>query len=199
MSSRVEICNRALLEIKRGTIGSLTQTGSPEAQACALYYPMALRDVLAAHPWSFATVTEALAEHSVDPPAEWAYRYAMPSGDLITAQRLTTDGTAPGLVSEDYRIEVLPDRSAQSVLAQVAPAYLTYTYFCDDPNFYPPLFETALVYRLASELAMAMGNDREGQMMLRQMFATAMGEARVGNMSQGQSARPEAGSVAARG
>lgn len=195
---KIELCNRALAEIKVGAIQSLTEA-SPQAAKCALYYPVVLRELLHATDWSFARVTVELAEHSQEPSADWGYRYALPNDPVMVVPRcvLTTNYPRTGPPIE-YDIETLEDQSGKSLLTDVSPAQLTYTYFCDDPGLYDPLFETALVKRLASDLAKALNTDDKLQMQLLQESRFWLGEARVADGSARHVERAEPGGIAAR-
>ena len=195
---KIELCNRALAEIKRGAIQTLVEA-SPQAAKCALYYPVVLRELLHGTDWSFARVTVDLAEHAQEPSADWGYRYALPNDPVLVVPRcvLTTNYPRTGPPIE-YEIETLTDLSGKSLLADVSPAQLTYTYLCDDPSLYDPLFETAFVKRLASDLAKALNTDDRMQIQLLQEYRFWLGEARVADSAARHIERPEPGGIAAR-
>ena len=80
MATAVDICNLALTYI--GAQGSLSSIdppeGSPQADNCARYWPIALGQALREYAWSFATVRKPLSEFKVGSPG-WGYAYAYPS------------------------------------------------------------------------------------------------------------------------
>jgi hypothetical protein len=104
MTSAVDVCNNALLNIgTRSSISSLTEA-SPEAQACNLQYDTVLSTLLRSAPWNFARKFATLGLlkalpgtpensstpvdslwHTSYPPPPWYYSYAYPS-DCVLAR-----------------------------------------------------------------------------------------------------------------
>lgn len=79
--SDVSQCNLALSHLgDEATVSSLDPPeGSAQADHCATFYPIARRALIEMRGWSFATRRANLAEAADDPPATWAYAYALPA------------------------------------------------------------------------------------------------------------------------
>jgi hypothetical protein len=98
-NSVVDIYNLALSAIGTRSDVAAVDEGSPEANACNLWYEVTLNALLRAAPWSFATAYERLALLSTrdwtldwgtaDPPPAWGYEFAAPS-TMVRPRYLTT-------------------------------------------------------------------------------------------------------------
>lgn len=85
MATVVDICNRALVLLgDRGTVSSIDPPeGSSQADHCARFYPMALREALTAYPFSFAIKRQRLVRSTAEVVGEAAKRaYVLPSDCL---------------------------------------------------------------------------------------------------------------------
>lgn len=163
MSSVVDICNIALSRVGAdGQISAISPPdGSVEAGLCARFYPIARRQLLEAHAWTFAKKREALAE--VDNTSEvWAYAYARPArcvkplrvllaADVVSFD--TVDAPVPlarighERDSADFEVEGDVIRTNQP------DAVLVFTHDIEDTTKYTPGFEIALGVLLAAHLA----------------------------------------------
>lgn len=198
MSSDVEICNVALARLGVGTIQSLGEE-SRAARLCTVLYPKCVRELIEAHAWHFARKTVDLAEHSVDPPSMWIYRYAYPA-DCKKALKVTTTGSPRDSDGELYTVEMLDDGSEKTILTDVSPASLTYTYENLNAVFYPELFATAVSARLAVDLCVLLTDGAQGmRQYMTQQFEMALGAARASDLNESNDIEtPEPGSVSAR-
>lgn len=158
MPTQVEIVNEALVNCMQPVIQSFTEN-SVSAEQAAYWYPIWRRRLLAAYDWPFATLTSVLALHAEDPPADWGYRYGLP-GDAKWIRRVLTDGTTRVAPLIPFRVELLADKSAKTLLTDANPAYLRYTYDCDNAALFDEYFAGALAARLSAQFALAMNKDR---------------------------------------
>lgn len=173
MASVADLCNMALSHIgARAQVASIDPPdGTAEAGYCARFYPIARREMLESHAWSFAKTRAVLA--SVDlPDTSWLYAYALPS-DCLNIVRVmrnpatstnTLTGALPsfvpaadtavsnvGLFAErirrDYEVE------SGVLLCNEPDALIVYIRDVTDTAKFPAQFNVALSYLLASYIA----------------------------------------------
>lgn len=178
MVSDVDLCNMAL-----GFIGeaALVSSISPpdttiQSQLCAKFYPMALRSTLEMHNWAFATRrTECTA---VTPPAEgapghvhgssetcdcseWEYYYQLPPHFLKAIAVLPHDSSDDYTDSANFTVQ-LDGLGVPRLYTDQKDAVLLYTEFVVEPQLFPPTFQLAVAWHLASMLAGALIKSEEG-------------------------------------
>ncbi|TFG65269.1 MAG: hypothetical protein E4H28_04395 [Gemmatimonadales bacterium] len=131
---------------------------SVEAQVCELHYATTRDLVLSAADWPFARKRVALVAEGT-PPAEWAYRYRIPS-DCI-APRGIEDGLVVRTLDEriPYAIENAGDGNGLVLLMNQEAAVLIYTMQAKNPNIYPAVFVEAFSWKLASVIARPLDRD----------------------------------------
>lgn len=163
MFSVVEICNLALSYLgDSATVTSINPPeGSAQAEHCARYWPLALQEVLEAHPWCFATKRIKPALLADKDPA-WAYHYALPHDALrvfaVLPPNAPDDYEAGGhAVPVPYQIE--REGGQIHILTDQREAVVRYLATADDPALYPATFTEALAWKLAGMLA---GSLRKG-------------------------------------
>lgn len=156
--SKVQICNRGLSAyLGVGRINSLTET-SAAAEQCDLHYDDALRALLEAHPWRFATGRQTLAEMVNDRSAEWSYQYARPA-DAIFVRWVNDAEVARYLVSQYQSPDAPREMTAGSIYSDVAYATCEFTKLVTDTTLYPQFFKDALSAALAANMAMPLTED----------------------------------------
>lgn len=155
MASSVDVCNLALTHI--GQIGRVTAIapadGSAEAELCARYFPLALRDVVELGNWSFATKCVALTLVTDGERFGWDYCYALPS-DCARVLGVFQDLQANQYedIGAKYVLE-LDAAGVRRLYTNQVEAVLRYTEYLDDPTTASSLFVHALSWHLASMLA----------------------------------------------
>ncbi|NDD55214.1 hypothetical protein EBZ39_15350 [bacterium] len=173
MASVVDICNLALSRLgDTATVSSIDPPeGSPQAQYCATFYPIARDTLLEMHQWTFCTRRTTPAQ--IDYPySQWQYAYAAPSEmlDVIAVlDRNATDDFAYGLVRDNqvigtvnagqsiytpqpYSLESLEDGTIVILTNQEDPI-IRYTARVTDTTKYTAMFVNCLSWLLASHLA----------------------------------------------
>jgi hypothetical protein len=151
MQSPTEICNFALLHLGHTvSISDLTEN-SNEARACARVFESTLKATLRDFPWSFAKKVAALALIQTDPSTEWGYAYRYPS-DCLKILRLQ-NGMRSDTARTRVSYQVGQDASGKLIYTGSAGAYLEYTAFTQNYQFYPDDFAIALSYRIAGYVA----------------------------------------------
>lgn len=154
MSSEVNIANLALSHLgDSATVSSLEPPeGSAQAEHCARFYPMARDALLQSHAWTFATKRKQLAELTSLWP-QWDHAYAKPADALVIhgiLSPLASDDTADS--QQPYSIEVDGDDS-EVIYSDQEMAVALYTRRVVDTTRFPPMFQLALSWQLASMLA----------------------------------------------
>jgi hypothetical protein len=161
MAVSIEVCNLALGEVRADFITAIDDN-TPEARACARFYPMCLEGLLQLHEWSFAGREAELAALAVnDRPTEYDYAYALPS-DLGVPRRMVVANILPtvGLYYphgfpfwNSYVIE------GTTLYTNASSATLEYGRKWLEPGEMPMLFKKALSLDLASYLATYLRDD----------------------------------------
>lgn len=168
MTSIVSICNMALSHIgARGTLADLSED-STEALHCRTHYEQVRDETLRAHRWSFAARRVALGNLG-NPPAGWAYRYAVPADCLLVREIIRGDRRAPPI---PYRLESALDESGaplRVLLTDQDRATLLYTARVEDPALFDPSFVGALSWALAARVALPIGAPQAAQQNAAQM------------------------------
>jgi len=173
MASVVEICNKALGNIRSTGINSLTEP-SLQAQQCKLRYDDVRDTVLAAAPWGFNKIITTLALLSAESVHNWLYVYQYPSDCLyidriISSYEYFTDVTlySPldnlGVSSPDLSRKIpfekvaIPTADRSSANRVIATneqyAYVQYRAQINDPNVYDAKVREAIGWLLAAEIA----------------------------------------------
>lgn len=166
MTSKVEICNLALGNIRAASINAIDES-SVEAQVCKARYDLALKFMLRDFPWRFSHKVQALALESMT-PNEWDYAYTYPTDCLRakyilpTNQHMSTRTAYYHLDLPHVKEQIGPvqfevgfnDTSSRKViLTDQDEAYLAYTAYQTDTTNFDPLFIEALGWYLASLIA----------------------------------------------
>lgn len=169
MASEVSICNRALRKIKAQTILNLTAS-TTEAIECNRLYAELRDELLEAHTWKFATTRAVLAPSASTPLYGWSYSLPVPA-DFIRLVSVEYD--------EDHQLE------DGAIMANSDALYIKYIYRVTDPNRFSPLFRSALVARLAAELAVPIANDDKARETYIKEYDNLLSSARNSSASQG--------------
>jgi hypothetical protein len=165
MSSEVEICNAALINLGEATIISLTETDSKAARLCNQRYA-AIRDAeLRKLQWNFAIRRVELALLTTVPVYEFSAEFELPS-DLL--RFISTDDDR-----YEHRIEdgkLLCNRSAVKI---------KYVRQVTDPNEFDSLFKDSLAARIAYALAIPLTDDKGLKEEMWQMYEDTILEAQA--------------------
>ena len=152
MATKVDICNMALATL--GDTATVTSIDPPEGSAqadhCARFYPIALRDLLTVFPWRFATKRAKLAKVTADVVGEedTKHYFALPA-DCLRVLNLQDSSNHGGKIP--FSIEYF--NKQKMITTEVETPWITYiTSEVDEVLFSTP-FTSALVHRLASFLA----------------------------------------------
>lgn len=149
--SKTTIANLALSHIRdEARVENIETDSRPQAKTANAWYDPARRQALADFDYGFARKRLALALHSEDPPAEWAYRYQYPS-DCVAPRRVQNP-LGRRKAPPPFEIEQAGDGTL-SILSDVADAVLVYSRDAEAVALFPPHFVLALSYLLAHFIA----------------------------------------------
>jgi hypothetical protein len=164
MASEVDIANLALANLgEDASVSSFSPPdGSPQAEHCARFYPIARDACLEAHAWKFAKRTLQLDAPLDDTVDGFGFAYALPS-DCLRVIGIYPEGFRSD-ISTRYTFETETAASgARILLTDVESPYLIYVRQIVDPSKFSPTFLTALSYLLASMLAGPVLKGESGQ------------------------------------
>lgn len=154
MATEVDICNRALVLLgDRGTVSSIDPPeGSAQADHCARFYPMAVREALTIYPFSFAIKRARLARSSSEVVGETCKKaYVLPSDNIAL-----TGAYSEAMLNRplDYTVELVGN--TRCIVCEYPDVWVKYVSSEVNPSTFTPFFESALIHRLAAFLAGAM-------------------------------------------
>jgi hypothetical protein len=168
MASEVNIANLALSHLgDSATVASLNPPeGSPQAERCATFYPLA-RDVLQEDfVWSFCRRRKALAQIADWQSSKWLFAYAAPAEMIrpiaVTPPGASTDGVGPAGYQDAQLFEVEGrsvglvegrQNTQVMILTNCPDAELFYTVKVTDTTKFSAKFVEALSWQLASMIA----------------------------------------------
>ena len=160
MATAVDICNKALAYLgDRATVTSIDPPeGSPQADHCARFYPIALGQILRAYAWTFATIRKEVAKLA-DKPLGFRNAYAVPS-DCAELHSVHDEG---GHRLRSY--QVMRVGKIMAICTDVPLSWIEYTSTEPDAELLPSDFADALAHLLASKLAGAMITGSSGAQM----------------------------------
>jgi hypothetical protein len=175
MASVVDICNLALSHLgDAATVSSISPPeGSPQAEYCQRFFPVARDALLEMFSWNFATKRVLLTEIADAAPVTWAYAYGMPN-KCLRVLNIYPDGTIADDDGDDYTIE--SDGATTMIFTNTPLATARYIESVTDTTRYSPLFVNALSYLLASYLAGVVLKGGEGASMGKEMYKWFMQE-----------------------
>ncbi len=173
MASKMDIVNLALANLSREPIQSLAEA-NPEALQIRVHWETALFSVLRDHPWGFAMRRKRLAALE-ESPIGFAHAYAYPE-DCIQARRI--------LSARAFEIGRSPDGARKAVLTDCPGAVLEYTTSRVPCEEFDPQFVTALAWRLAAELSLAIHADPQAHQIALATYSAQLRQAKAQDMRE---------------
>lgn len=168
MTSKVAICNKALIKLGAETIASLTENSENSNTLLAIYDGV-LDTELRKHPWNFAIKRVSLAA-DVDTPEtdEYTTQYTLPT-DLV---RLLPGNSS----SLDWKVE------GRKIITNTTGAmYIRYVARITDTNEYDSAFVDVLAQALAVEMCERRTQSNQKAMTVREDYKFAVREAKKAN------------------
>jgi hypothetical protein len=143
-SADVDIANSALAKLGAPLIVALTDNVRA-AVICNEQYAKMRRKLLSSHPWNFATRRIALAATANTPVYDYSAEFLLAS-DVLRV--LETDLPE----DEPWEVEFNVDNN-KVLLCNYSAVNIKYIKDITDPSKFPPYFEEALAWLLASDIA----------------------------------------------
>ena len=190
MSSKLEIWNLALANIKQTPSIQGVNEDSSEANFCAAYYPSALKDALQKHDWNFARKRLNLSIISdLRNRPDWKYQYGYPS-DCLQARYIVTQYRDQSPIPFDVAVlpsTGLPNSVDQKVIwTDEESAILSYTYLQENTTFFSEKFVIALSWKLSSLIAQPITNKTSIEAAALAQYGEKVLEAQAANMNEGR-------------
>ncbi len=151
MPSEVDICNNALGLVGGNFITSLNDD-STEAKLCKRFYPIARDAALEERDWTFATARKSLVKLAEEPAFTWASQFNLPANCMRVISVWgpdAEDGSQTEFVKEGVRI-----------LCDEEVVNIQYIDRLTNPERFSPLFTDALIYAVASKIAIPLTESR---------------------------------------
>lgn len=167
MTSKLDICNLALQNIRQARIASLEEQ-STEALEVDLRYDLSRDVTLQGAWWGFAKQVDSLALID-ETPDEWLYSYTLPN-ECVAPRYIVP------LEKGGKRIRF--ERARGKILTNHPDAKLAYTIRVTDPVQYPPAFIDAFSWRLAADIVLMLTGKRAERQDALQIFAEALAQAK---------------------
>jgi hypothetical protein len=206
VDSVVAIWNLALQRIGVTVRVQAEDEGTVEASSCAICWSTVLDAVLEDFPWPFAKRQVALAELSSVTRVGWEHVYALPA-DFVQAQAILSEETRLSLLPSESRtpFEIVADDAADGKvlccdIAQTDIDALEYTARITNPSTYSGSFVSAVAWRMATELALALPKDANKAQVAWKMYQYEIGNAFAAALRGNHEDQPLEGSgIRARG
>lgn len=145
VSSKVQICNLALLRLGTNPITSLTE-GNTAANACNLVYDHCRESLLRRHFWNFAIENIQLAADSTAPAFKYANRYPLPA-DFIRVKEIYAQGSPYSIDGQYLHTD------------DAAPLKLSYIKNIEDVTKFDSIFVEALVLMIIVKIGSRIQGD----------------------------------------
>lgn len=175
MFDKIEIINLALAKLSDGnTLQSLSEN-SPEAMQAQAHWDVAVRGVLSEFPWDFAKKQQRLNQLAEDVSlSAYEYHYAYPV-NCILIRRVYSSAAQAGNVPFSTGLSF--DGNQRIVMCNQEDAVAEYTIDAPPVTSFPVSFVNALAWRLAAEIALAIGRSNAGELL--QAYAMTLNEAKL--------------------
>jgi len=169
MTSKTDICNRALIKLGKATIRDIDTDESPQGTLCKAVYVSMLDEVLRLAEWNFAVNRQALnKDASGSPLYEWAYRFILPTIPPVI-KIISVVNNVPFKIEGNYLVS-----NSDNVK-------LKYIGRITDPNLYDSLFINVLMLRLAYEISFSLTSQTSLGDNIYKQYLLALEEARNQN------------------
>jgi len=185
MTSKVEICNKALALLSANLIMAFDPDESVEAALCVTNYDSARRYALEKRAWTFATKRTTLTTPLVNPSDFWGYGYQhnKPADCLRTLIVSEYEDYKDGGSPMDYRLE------GNTIVSNFSTIYLKYIFNEITEDRFSPSFVEAMALYLAYLMATPLTESRSMKNDLKIEFEDMIRAASSTDGTQGSSDR----------
>jgi hypothetical protein len=168
VASETGICNMSLRMLGLNAISDINEKKRQEARDCKIYYSTSRDFVLGDAPWPFATTMRELSPSEMPENfnAEFRYAFVYP----VKAARLNSLSKKGEYDTIHYDTVLSPD-GVRLVLADEQCVVARYNLNITDPSAFSAHFALAVVYHLASFLAVSLRGNQQMQQTNIQLYA----------------------------
>lgn len=178
MASETDICNRALALLGQEKIININDPNNV-AEMCNTLYPSSRDKCFEDRMWSFCLKRIMAAPLTVPPPFGYANQFQVPSDCIIL--RSVDDGNSRGTL--DWV------REGDKILTDAAEIAIIYSATVLNPDLWTNAFIEALVFKLASDLAMPLTENAKIRNTYEQDYHRKIQEAGATDGGQGRQVR----------
>jgi hypothetical protein len=186
MASDVTICNLALMRIGVSQpIADLSEQTTAAILANTIFADTRDLVLRSAH-WGFARKVAALALVAEDPTDDWGFSYRYPA-DAVDIRKIRSGLRRVDPRDERVSYELSSDGSGLLIYTDQEDAVAEYTWRVTTVEWYPPDFVSALAWRLAVDLAMALAPSTLGSAMrdkAEQYYRAAIIDAKAASLNE---------------
>lgn len=186
-ATKVAIFNLALSAVGTRATVSAAGESTREAEVCDLWYDEVVFQLLHAAPWASTTGVERLTEIKErdaaedwvagDPEPGWRFAYEAPE-DMLRPRHLST--------YERFELSIMAD-DTHAIMTDAEDALLVYTKKQETTSKWDPALTMAIVYALASHIALPLQGKPERARYLVEMANIKAMEARVASANTDES------------
>jgi len=152
MNTPTSISNLAISHIGQGkSVSNIDTEKSVEANACKIYYPLALDFMLRTYRIPAFIRNVSLAMVSTNPSMDWRYAFRLPN-DCARVWRINS-GYKVDTEETKIPFTMSSDDSGMLLLADIETASIEYSINNPNPRFFTSDFVMALSYKLAEMIA----------------------------------------------
>lgn len=151
MATDISICSTALLLLGEDSISAFNDNVS-RAKICGAIYPDYIKSLLSSYPWKFTLKKQQLSRLTITPKNKWKYAYQLPS-DLLVLRAVYDNDSAPSHFKTEY------EKFGETIHTDYEEVYIDYQQKVSEADF-PPYFTDFVKKAMASEVAMAITDDR---------------------------------------
>lgn len=188
MGSPTDIVNLALTHLGQTTLVENVETGTDFlSKRLRKMYDMALRTTQSESDWSWNRKQVVLALLREDPDIEFTYAYALPDKCIRPRRILNTVGVPERSILDIIQFRIMSGTGQKELWTCQAEAKLEYSELVTDTNLFPPEYEEALSYRIASYGAPAFmqGDRRRREEVILELFRMSIAKAKAAD-AQGE-------------
>lgn len=214
-TSAIEVCNRALARVGVDQLIEDFDDPNNRARQCRLAFEPCRDEVLQDFPWNFAQKSVALAVAANVTVPGWGYAYLYPA-DCVQVHAITSvhgmrnvaavscyeiwNYDALGQARMPFAVMSHPSiESARILVTDQIEAYAWYTQKTDDLAIWSPLARSALSWKIAGELALALKADARLSQNAGQAYTAAASMAQAGSLNEMRpDPQPQSAAITAR-
>jgi len=151
--SDIDVCSNAMVLLGLEPISSFVDK-SPQANVCAIRYPLLKERLLSTHIWKFTVTKTQLSRDTVTPNSKYKYQYHMP-GDA------SVHGVIAAYASDVLGVGIMTQYVIQGnfLLTNETSVYVDYQRLVGETDW-PPYFTDFAAHALAVDCALTLTKDR---------------------------------------